>query len=234
MQAVTLTETIVSLSNCPNPRYLARTTVLLRNRRHYLGLAAAAVLITAAAGRIALAQSTTGTTSPDSSRPRYVPADVRFMQGMIAHHGQALAMTALVPTHTTRPDLQLLAQRIEVSQRDEIAMMRRWLVDHGEMVPDSAAHMSMGPGAHAMLMPGMLSPEQMARLSNASGAEFDHLFLDGMIHHHEGALVMVKELFATSGAAQVPEVFRFASDVDTDQRAEIRRMRALLSGDATR
>ena len=182
---------------------------------------------------------------PDSARHGYTAADVRFVHHMVAHHAQALAMTSLVPARTTRPDMRLLAERIDVSQKSEIAMMQRWLKARGEEIPDFAAHhdmsghvmtghdMSMpaastpGMATSGMLMPGMLTPEQMAALSSASGPEFDRLFLEGMIQHHEGALVMVADLFATQGASQESEIFRFASDVDADQRAEIRRMRTM-------
>lgn len=154
------------------------------------------------------------------------------MQGMIAHHAQALAMTSLVPARSGRADLRLLAERIEVSQRDEIALMQRWLHDRGADVPSpDARHMHHGGAdgaAQQTLMPGMLTDAEMTELANAQGPAFDRLFLQFMIRHHEGALVMVSELLATSGAAQESEVFRFASDVDADQRAEIARMRALL------
>jgi uncharacterized protein (DUF305 family) len=155
------------------------------------------------------------------------PADVKFMQGMIAHHAQAIEMAALVPTRTTRSDLRTLAQRIDVSQKDEIAMMQRWLTAHHETAPDPlAAHEHAAGAEHA---PGMLTPEQMAALGKANGAAFDRLFLTGMIQHHWGAVTMVAQLFATPGAAQDSDIFRFASDVDADQRAEIARMRTLLA-----
>lgn len=164
---------------------------------------------------------------------RFTAADVRFIQGMMGHHAQALAMTALVPVRTAREDMRLLAQRIEVSQRDEITLMRHWLEDRRQTVPDSASHHIDHDGGHDMAMPdmrmpGMLTPEQMAQLSAASGADFDRLFLELMIQHHEGALVMVARLFATPGAGQETAVFAFASEVDADQRAEIRRMQAML------
>jgi uncharacterized protein (DUF305 family) len=149
-------------------------------------------------------------------------ADIAFMQGMIGHHAQALDMAALIPSHTRTPTLALLGERITVSQRDEIAMMSEWLRVRGEAVPMAMAH-------EGHRMPGMLSPAQMDSLRGASGAAFDRLFLRSMIQHHEGALLMVKQLLATQGAAQEPQLFGFASDVDTDQRAEIRRMQALLS-----
>jgi uncharacterized protein (DUF305 family) len=160
----------------------------------------------------------------------YTPADVRFMQGMIAHHAQAVVMAAMAPTHGARSDVRLLAQKIDVSQKDEIAMMQRWLRDRHETVPDANAdpmHHDM-PGM-ATLMPGMLSAEQLARLGQAQGTEFDRLFLTLMIQHHEGAITMVGQLFATPGAGQESEIFRFASDVDTDQRGEIARMRTMLT-----
>lgn len=162
----------------------------------------------------------------------YTMADVAFMQHMIGHHAQALEMTAMVPERTTSEAMRLLAQRIEVSQRDEIALMRHWLGARGQAAPDPGnahAHHAMGHEATAALMPGMLTGAELSQLAAAKGAEFDRMFLEFMIRHHEGALTMVASLFATPGAGQEAEVFRFASDVDTDQRAEIARMRTLLS-----
>jgi len=159
-------------------------------------------------------------------------ADVSFMQGMIAHHAQAIEMVALIGARSTSAAMASLGERIEVSQKDEIAMMQQWLREHGQAAPDPLAHMAMAMdmGDHDMpMMPGMLTKAQMAQLAAAKGAAFDRLFLAGMIQHHEGALAMVKELFATSGAAQNTAIFRFASDVDADQRAEIARMRAMLT-----
>jgi uncharacterized protein (DUF305 family) len=161
----------------------------------------------------------------DLSRVRHTPADVRFMQGMIGHHAQALEMTALAPARAGREEVRLLARRIEASQRDEIRMMQEWLGARGEKLPDPHAHHAPG----APLMPGMLTGAQMQRLGAAAGTEFDRLFLEFMIAHHEGALVMVDQLFASPGAGQEPDVFAFASDVDADQRAEIDRMRAVLA-----
>jgi uncharacterized protein (DUF305 family) len=161
------------------------------------------------------------------------------MQGMIGHHAQALVMAALVPSRTATPALRALAERIDVSQRDEIAAMRQWLADRGEPVPDSTGALPGAAGAHAgheahgghaaAAMPGMLTPVQLAELAAASGAAFDRLFLRLMIQHHEGALVMVRDLLATPGAAREAQTFAFVSDVDTDQRAEIARMQALLT-----
>jgi uncharacterized protein (DUF305 family) len=158
------------------------------------------------------------------SRVGHTEADVRFMQGMISHHAQAVEMSDLVDNHTSSEAMRKLAQRIQVSQADEIKMMERWLSTRGAEVPAAHAHHAMG----ATSMPGMLTAEEMARLSAAKGRDFDRLFLEGMIKHHEGALVMVKDLFATRGAGQDSDIFAFASDVDADQRMEIDRMRGML------
>jgi uncharacterized protein (DUF305 family) len=160
----------------------------------------------------------------DLSQVGYTDADVQFMQGMIAHHAQALEMTALLRPRSSREDMQKLALRIDVSQADEIGMMQAWLRSRGQEVPDPSAHHAHG----TKLMPGMLTPEQMGRLAEANGAAFDRLFLEFMIQHHEGALVMVKELFAVPGAGQESEIFGFTSDVNADQRMEIDRMRNML------
>jgi uncharacterized protein (DUF305 family) len=172
------------------------------------------------------------------SAPAYTGADVRFMQGMIGHHAQALAMVALIPARTSRPDLRALGERIRVSQTDEIALMKQWLRDRNQQIPADMSHAHDMSG-HAMdmagmsmsdsLMPGMLTTQQMTELANAKGTDFDVLFLKDMIQHHEGALTMVARLLGTTGSGQEPEVFRFAAEVDTDQRAEIARMNALLN-----
>jgi uncharacterized protein (DUF305 family) len=160
----------------------------------------------------------------DVSKVDYIDADIKFIQGMIGHHAQALEMVALIPTHTTRDALRLLGERIDISQKDEIQMMQQWLSVRGQQVPGLNAMHAHG----ATLMPGMLTEEEMARLARAKDAEFDRLFLEGMIKHHEGALTMVKELFAMSGAGQEVSIFSFANDVDIDQRMEIQRMAVLL------
>jgi uncharacterized protein (DUF305 family) len=157
-------------------------------------------------------------------------ADVGFMTGMIHHHAQAVEMVRLIRSRTTSPVLRSLGERIEVSQKDEIAMMQQWLRDHGRDAPDPLPHIGMDmPGHDAQMMPGMLTKVQMGALAKAKGPAFERLFLTGMIQHHEGAIAMVKSLFATTGAAQNTAIFRFASDVDADQRAEITRMRAMLT-----
>lgn len=155
-------------------------------------------------------------------------ADVSFMRGMIAHHAQALAMTRLVRARTTAIDVRTLAERIDRSQRDEIELMARWLTARGQPVPDTA-HLAGGHAEAAHRMPGMLSPDQMRALEGARGAAFDRIFLELMIQHHEGALTMVRQLLSRPGGGQDPEAFRFASEVDADQRAEIARMRTLLA-----
>jgi uncharacterized protein (DUF305 family) len=167
-----------------------------------------------------------------ASGVRHTAADVRFMQGMIHHHAQAVAMAALVPSRTARQDLTMLAQRIDVSQVDEMAMMRQWLRDRDEEVPaEASAHAAHGEhGAMtAPLMPGMLSAEEMAALERSTGDAFVRRFLEGMIKHHQGAITMVRALFATPGAAQETAIFSFAADVESDQQAEIDRMRKLLA-----
>lgn len=154
-------------------------------------------------------------------------ADARFVRDMIAHHAQALAMTSLAPARAGGDDIRLLAERLDVSQRDEIALLRSWLSDREEPARgDSLNARHPGPSS---AMPGMLTPSQLAELEAAEGAEFDRLFLDSMIRHHEGALVMIRELFATPGAGQDAEVFRFASEIEADQLIEIARMRQMLA-----
>jgi uncharacterized protein (DUF305 family) len=160
----------------------------------------------------------------DLSQVQPTAADVRFMQGMIGHHGQAIEMTALLASRTVREDMRKLALRIEVSQADEIQMMQRWLEARRQEVPGPHAMHMHG----ATLMPGMLTAEEMARLTAAKGDEFDRLFLEGMIKHHGGALTMVQDLLSTPGAGQESEIFAFVSDVEADQRMEIDRMDAML------
>jgi len=157
------------------------------------------------------------------------PKDVEFMQGMIMHHAQAVEMTALIEDRTTNRDIMLLGERISKSQEDEIAFMMRWLELRNQPTETKAHGGSSHGGGGSHRMPGMLSAAQMNELRNAKGREFDRLFLEGMIQHHEGALVMVKELFETAGAGQDAELFNFATDVDSGQRAEIKTMETLLS-----
>ena len=161
----------------------------------------------------------------DLSQVEYTGADIRFMQGMIGHHAQALEMVELLKTRTASDDMKKLALRIELSQDDEIKMMQQWLEARGQRVPGRTDHHMHG----AQLMPGMLTADEMKHLEEARGAEFDRLFLEGMIKHHGGALAMVKDLLDTPGGAQESDVFAFVSDVEADQRMEIDRMGAMLA-----
>jgi uncharacterized protein (DUF305 family) len=168
--------------------------------------------------------------STTAKLPPASPAEVEFMQGMIMHHAQAVEMTALISSHTENADLRLLGARISSSQSDEIKFMKRWLAVRGQPVSMVMTGMKDGHMSHhaTTLMPGMLTQEQMAALREAKDSDFDHLFLTGMIQHHNGALTMVKDLFDTPGAGQDAEVFNFATDVDNGQRAEIKIMQAML------
>jgi uncharacterized protein (DUF305 family) len=160
----------------------------------------------------------------DTAMAHQMDPDVRFMHHMTMHHAQALAMTSLAPSRNPSQGLGLLAERITVSQRDEIALMRRWLERRAKPLPPP-------PGEHSMnmAMPGMLTDAEMARLRAATGSEFERLFLELMIKHHEGALIMVAELLGSQGAAQDSELYALISDIDADQRAEIARMRSMLN-----
>jgi uncharacterized protein (DUF305 family) len=162
--------------------------------------------------------------------PPVSTADVQFMQGMIVHHEQAVEMTALIESRTENKDVRSLGARISHTQADEIRFMKRWLAARGQPVADAAhdMHKHHKNMSHE-LMPGMLTAEQMEALRKAKGEEFDRLFLEGMIQHHDGALIMVKELHGTAGAGQDAELFNFATDVDSGQRAEIRVMQNMLT-----
>jgi uncharacterized protein (DUF305 family) len=158
-------------------------------------------------------------------------ADIDFMAGMIPHHAQAVIMAAWAPTHGARKDVAILCERILVGQTDEIKSMQTWLGDRGQPVPDAKStrmHMKMNGVEHDMLMPGMLTDEEMAELDKARGAEFDRLFLIGMIKHHQGAIDMVNDLFKAYGAAQDDTIYKFASDVFADQSIEIGVMHKML------
>ena len=197
----------------------------------------AAVVQAGAAAQTGTAAQTTPPAEP-KARPdlvlyTYTQADVEFMQGMIPHHAQAVAMATMAPTHASSPQVKLMCERQLVSQRDEIEIMRNWLRDRGQRVPaaNSTRHrMVMNGMEHDMLMPGMLSDEEMAELGKARGDAWDKMFLKFMIKHHEGALKMVEVLFATHGAAQGDDMYAFASDVFADQTAEIERMQKMLAG----
>jgi uncharacterized protein (DUF305 family) len=167
----------------------------------------------------------------DRAAAQFAPADVDFMQGMIPHHAQAVIMARWAETHGARADVKILCQRIAVAQSDEIRLMRHWLAERKQEVPDSTSTkhlMKMNGMTHEMLMPGMLTDEQMKALENARGSEFDRLFLTGMIGHHKGAISMVRELFSHGDAGHDDTVFKFATDVEADQTAELHKMQLML------
>lgn len=201
----------------------------------FAGLGAA--VVAAVFGGVSLAGAQAA--APKDPKPRpdlvaytYNKADVEFMQGMIPHHAQAVKMCTMAPTHAARREVKLMCERMLVSQRDEIHIMRVWLIDRGQFVPaaDATHHKMTMPGgmAHDMLMPGMLSDEEMAKLDKARGADWDRMFLNAMIRHHQGAIKMVEDLLAADGAAQGDDIYGFASDIFADQTAEIERMEKLL------
>ena len=185
------------------------------------------------------------TTAQPPNRPPS-DADVKFMQGMIMHHGQAVEMTHLLETRSHNPDVQALGQRITISQTDEMGFMKRWLTERGKPLTLPMDMDMGGPGMEKMdmskmdmsammpPMPGMLTKPQMEALRKASGPAFDHLFLTGMIQHHTGALTMVQDLFATPAAAQDPVLFDFATDVDNTQLAEIDFMKHMLAHESSK
>jgi uncharacterized protein (DUF305 family) len=168
----------------------------------------------------------------DSNRMVSTDADAKFMTGMIGHHAQAIVMAGWAPSHGASPSIQTLCARIINAQRDEIATMQRWLADRGRPVPEATGgpmKMTMNGMEHEMLMPGMLTEDQMHQLDQARGPEFDRLFLTFMIQHHKGAVSMVQDLFGSYGAAQDETVFKFANDVSVDQTTEIARMEKMLA-----
>ena len=169
---------------------------------------------------------------PDLVRYPYSQADVEFMQGMIPHHAQAVLIAGWAASHGARAELRVLCERMVVAQRDEIEFMRNWLRDRGQYVPPANAtrhRMKMNGVEHDMLMPGMLTDEQLAELDKARGREWEQLFLKFMIAHHEGAIKMVDQLFASYGALQDEDVYSLASDIHADQTIEIERMQKMLA-----
>jgi len=181
---------------------------------------------------LALAAPVAGVSTAQTAKPvkKYTPADVHFLAGMIGHHAQAIQMAGWAPSHGAGPSVRVLCERIVVAQNDEIVFAQRWLKEHGEYVPPADPRGHIMPGMdHPMLMPGMLTPEQMTQLDSARGPEFDRLFLTFMIQHHQGAITMVQQLLAVPGAAQDGPIFRFASDVNVDQTTEINRMNLMLN-----
>ena len=181
-----------------------------------------------------IAAAACGTTTHQGSSPRVVsparftPADVHFMAGMIGHHAQAVLIAGWAPSHGASAAVRALCERIVVGQRDEIVLMRRWLGDRHEPVPEAdPAHHTM-PGMETSMMPGMLTLDQLAQLDSSRGPEFDRLFLKFMIQHHQGAITMVNQLFGSQGGGEEEVVYRFASDVYADQSTEIDRMNRML------
>ena len=216
---------------------VALTTVLLGGCRASAPAVASAPAPASVTGETAETSALTALfrARRDSARLRVTAADVRFMTDMNGHHAQAVAMSNLAPVNDAGPSVQTLAARIINAQRDEIALMQRWLRDRSQPVPevhiDGHRLMIHGAGDHAhhTHMPGMLSDAQMESLAAARGPQFDRLFLTYMIAHHKGAVTMVDTLFATDGAGQNADVFKFASDVQVDQRTEVARMERMLA-----
>ena len=205
-------------------------------------LAAAAAIAVAAACGPSTPPATPGAAPASTGAPHmlhapgipeaFSQADVDFMTGMIPHHAQAVIMGGWAPSHGARQDVAVLCARIVVGQTDEIKLMQQWLSDRGQIVPDAKStrmHMMMNGQAHDMLMPGMLTDEEMAALDKARGPEFDRLFLIGMIKHHQGAVDMVDVLFKSYGGGQDTQIYKFASDVYADQNIEITRMKDMLA-----
>jgi uncharacterized protein (DUF305 family) len=174
----------------------------------------------------------TATTQADSVRRSFTNADVHFMSGMIPHHAQAVLIAGWAPSHAARADIRAFCERVVVGQGDEIAIMQTWLRDRGLPVPAANSthlRMKMGDMEHDMLMPGMLTPEELAQLDSARGPRFDRLFLTFMIRHHQGAITMVEELLASSGAAQDDLIIKLANDIFADQTTEIERLKTILA-----
>jgi uncharacterized protein (DUF305 family) len=168
----------------------------------------------------------------DTTQPLYTKADIEFMDGMISHHAQALLMASWAESHGASPTMRTLTERITNAQKDEIVAMQKWLRDRHQPVPEPNPHgmtMDMGGMQHEMLMPGMLTEDQLKQLDAARSKEFDRLFLVFMIQHHQGAVTMVNNLFATNGAAQDITVNKMASDISADQTTEIERMQKMLA-----
>jgi len=208
---------------------MTRTTRLATHSLAFMVFASASLAQTPASAPTTPAQQA----KADAGVQAFTDADVSFLKGMISHHSQAVVMAGWAMTHGASKEVKTLAGRIDVGQRDEIAFMQRWLADrHLDTAATHEGHdMSKMPGTSMRdsLTPGMLTPAQMAQLSAATGNEFDRLFLRFMIQHHEGALTMVDRLFSTPRAGQEEYVFRFASDVSSDQTTEIERMREMLA-----
>ncbi len=224
------------IRRCSGEPHLAGTRAAVPAMNGFFQLAMLAGLLSASA--IAGQTPTPGSGSgneqgTEHAAPGVQPptaADVHFMSGMIGHHAQAVVMAGWAQSHGASPAVLALCDRIAVSQKDEIKYIQVWLADRHEPVPQADPHgLTMAGMDHPMLMPGMLSPEQMAALDQARGIAFDRLFLEDMIMHHQGAITMVQELMHSYGAAQDPLLFQFATDVNANQSAEIERMTRMLA-----
>ena len=219
------------------------------NKRHVLALAAVVLLASCSGGDDPESRRTTGEVAPNIVQPgapgepsrtlsieelaalepeRHVDVDTAFMQGMIHHHAQALRMTALVPERSASDDVKTLARRIDVSQEGEIELMTDWLRSRGESAPELHRLHGHAHGGGQVVMPGMLSEPQLQQLGAARGEEFDRLFLEFMIRHHQGALTMVEQLYAAGGGLE-SNADAFARHVDSDQQIEIGRMQDMLA-----
>jgi uncharacterized protein (DUF305 family) len=193
-------------------------------------LVRAGILLAALGGAVsahAAAQSVAAA-PPAARSPRWTAADAEFMTGMIGHHAQAVLIAGWAPSHGASPALLRLCERIVVGQTDEIVLMQRWLREWGQPVPEADARHDMMPGMEHMLMPGMLTADELNRLDQATGPAFDRLFLTDMIRHHQGAITMVNGLIGTEGAARDDNVFKLVSDMSADQSIEIERMTGML------
>jgi uncharacterized protein (DUF305 family) len=199
----------------------------------------AAAFVSFATNRLQSQSSPPVSTSPaaiararaDSVRRPYTSADIEFVSGMIHHHAQAILMSKMAQTHGAAPSIRTLTGRIINAQQDEIRLMQQWLVDRSLPVPSPNPYgmsMAMSGMQHEMLMPGMLTREQLAQLDSTRGPTFDLLFLKSMVQHHTGAVGMVKKLFASPGAGQDETIFKVASDINVDQSTEIARMNKML------
>jgi uncharacterized protein (DUF305 family) len=198
-------------------------------RRRSFAAACAALLLST--GPLT-AQQPTPSAPSEPVRSGYTAGDVQFMTGMIGHHSQAVLIAGWAPTHGASASMRALCERIVVGQNDEIRLMKHWLSERNETIPDDNASHAMMPGmdmGQMPMMPGMLSADQLAQLDKARGPEFDRLFLTFMIQHHRGALTMVDQLFATKGAGEEEKTFRLASDIYADQSTEIDRMNRMLA-----
>jgi uncharacterized protein (DUF305 family) len=200
-------------------------------KRAYPQLIRAGLLVLAAVTACSRATVPAGSTAAPMARPAVSEADVHFMSGMIPHHAQAILIANWAATHGASRAVSVLSERIVVAQQDEIDIMQTWLRDRGQKVPPADAthlRMTMNGVDHDMLMPGMLTPEELAQLDRARGVEFDRLWLKAMIKHHQGAVSMVDQLLASYGAAQDEIVFKLTSDIYADQTTEIDRMQKIL------